>query len=148
MSSDMTTCFLVRHAEPVSPATFDGGDFDRPLSARGRRQAASVARRLKSGGATEVLSSPLRRCMETAQAIAQELGLAVKVDQSLHIAQVFDVGRDGATRVYVAHSNNIPVALEQLGVDCHACGHACCWTVELDTTGKVQRAEYLRADAE
>ncbi|MBK9976249.1 MAG: histidine phosphatase family protein [Planctomycetes bacterium] len=142
----MTKLFLVRHAEPVSPATFDGSDFERPLSPRGRKQALWTAHKLKASGALEVLSSPLARCLQTAQVIAQELGLQVAVDDSLHIARVFQAQPDGISRVYVAHSNNIPVALDQLGVDCNACGHASCWTVDLDEQGKVLRAEYLRSD--
>ena len=142
----MTRLFLVRHAEPVSPATFDGSDFERPLSPRGLKQALWTARKLKTSGAIELLSSPLARCLQTAQAIAQELGLQVAIDESLHIARVFQAQPDGISRVYVAHSNNIPVALDQLGGDCHACGHASCWTVELDEQGKVLRAEYLRSE--
>jgi phosphohistidine phosphatase SixA len=65
--------YLVRHAEaaPGQP------DELRPLTPRGRRTARELGRRLRAetGGVDAVLSSPLLRARETAEAIARELEL-------------------------------------------------------------------------
>lgn len=143
----MPTIYLIRHAEPVSPATYSGSDLNRPLSDRGRKQAQWMAKHLNASKATEVLTSPYARCLETAEIIAKALGLEAKTDDQLHIAAVFTPKAGPEPRIYVAHSNNIPVALAEIGIECHACAHASCWTVMLDGKGKVVSAEYLRPDA-
>jgi phosphohistidine phosphatase SixA len=65
--------YLVRHAEaaPGEP------DELRPLTPQGRRTAQELGRRLRdeTGGVDAVLSSPLLRARETAEAIARELEL-------------------------------------------------------------------------
>ncbi|MBE7492987.1 MAG: histidine phosphatase family protein [Planctomycetes bacterium] len=139
----MPLIYLVRHAEPVSPALHRGPDATRPLSDRGRRQAQWTAEYLNAAQTAEVFSSPHARCRETAEIIAQALGVKATVDDRLHIASSFVAQAGVGPRVYVAHSNNIPVALDELGVDCHACAHASCWVVELDATGRVLRADYV-----
>lgn len=142
----MGLVYLIRHAEPVSPRDYDGPDDLRPLSARGRRQAQWMAARLESCGAREVLTSPYTRCRETADIIAECLGVVAMPTPSLHIASGFRVQAADLPRVYVAHSNNIPVALEGLGVDCDACGHGSCWIVELDPKGRAVHSEYVRPE--
>jgi 8-oxo-dGTP diphosphatase len=143
----MAVAYLIRHAEPVSPARHTGSDADRPLSERGRRQAASVAARLAGSGASAVLTSPYLRCLETAQVIAKSLKLEPKIALELHIASGFDVSPTEGAVICVAHSNNIPVALDRAGVSCHACGHASCWQVELDEELRVTRAQYIPNDS-
>jgi phosphohistidine phosphatase len=65
--------YLVRHAEaaPGQP------DELRPLTPRGRRIARELGKRLReeAGGVDAVLSSPLLRARQTAEAIARELEL-------------------------------------------------------------------------
>lgn len=52
------------------------GWADAPLSDLGRRQAVDAAAHLRSGGFTMVLSSDLQRARDTAQLIADGIGLA------------------------------------------------------------------------
>ena len=60
----MARLFLIRHGEPE---TGWGGDQDDPgLSHVGKGQAAAAAAALAVRGALAVLSSPARRCQETA----------------------------------------------------------------------------------
>ncbi|MCX4778039.1 bifunctional RNase H/acid phosphatase [Streptomyces sp. NBC_01264] len=81
------TFVLLRHGETaLTPQKrFSGsGGSDPELSAAGRRQAAAVAESLAARGTIEtVISSPLRRCRETAQAVADRLGLTVAVEEGL-----------------------------------------------------------------
>ncbi|MFE4637085.1 bifunctional RNase H/acid phosphatase [Streptomyces sp. NPDC056773] len=81
------TFVLLRHGETaLTPQKrFSGsGGSDPELSEAGRRQAAAVAEALAARGTIEtVISSPLRRCRETAQAVADRLGLTVTVEEGL-----------------------------------------------------------------
>lgn len=81
------TFVLLRHGETaLTPQKrFSGsGGSDPELSATGRRQAAAVAESLAARGTVQsVISSPLRRCRETAQAVADRLGLTVTVEEGL-----------------------------------------------------------------
>ncbi|UNZ19533.1 bifunctional RNase H/acid phosphatase [Streptomyces sp. 891-h] len=82
-----TTFVLLRHGEtPLTPEKrFSGsGGSDPELSAVGRRQAAAVAEALAARGTVQaVVSSPLRRCQETAATVAGRLGLGVHTDAGL-----------------------------------------------------------------
>ncbi|GAA3104738.1 bifunctional RNase H/acid phosphatase [Streptomyces goshikiensis] len=81
------TFVLLRHGETaLTPQKrFSGsGGTDPELSPAGRRQAAAVAEALAARGTVQaVVSSPPRRCRETAQAVADRLGLAVVVEDGL-----------------------------------------------------------------
>ncbi|RSS80524.1 bifunctional RNase H/acid phosphatase [Streptomyces sp. WAC06614] len=82
-----TTLVLLRHGETaLTPQKrFSGsGGADPELSPAGRRQAEAVAAALAARGTVQtVISSPLRRCRETAQTVADRLGLPVTVEEGL-----------------------------------------------------------------
>ncbi len=77
--------YLIRHGRPAS--TWGGADDDPGLDEIGLGQARAVADRLMAlpGGErpTSVVSSPLRRCRETAQPLADALGVDVVVDPAV-----------------------------------------------------------------
>ncbi|MFD7313291.1 bifunctional RNase H/acid phosphatase [Streptomyces sp. NPDC056730] len=81
------TFVLLRHGETaLTPEKrFSGsGGGDPELSAAGRRQAEAVAASLAARGTIqEIVSSPLRRCRETAGAVASLVGLEVTVEEGL-----------------------------------------------------------------
>lgn len=56
---------------------------DPPLSARGVIQAQRTGRSLKGAGITGLYSSPLRRARETAELVAADLGLEIRLDDRL-----------------------------------------------------------------
>jgi probable phosphoglycerate mutase len=72
---------LVRHAEPVriGPEESGGRPVDPPLTGRGRDQAARLAAWLAPERVDHVVSSPLRRSVETAEPIAAAHDLAIEV---------------------------------------------------------------------
>ncbi|WP_399128197.1 histidine phosphatase family protein [Actinacidiphila sp. ITFR-21] len=86
-SFETTTFVLLRHGETVltGQRRFSGsGGSDPALSERGRWQAARAADALAArGDISAVVSSPLRRCQETAAASAELLGLDVSLDAGL-----------------------------------------------------------------
>ncbi|KOG37876.1 bifunctional RNase H/acid phosphatase [Streptomyces decoyicus] len=82
-----STFVLLRHGEtPLTPEKrFSGsGGTDPALSAAGRRQAEATAAGLAARGTIQaIVSSPLRRCRETAGAVADRLGLEVRIEEGL-----------------------------------------------------------------
>ena len=54
-----------------------------PLNEMGRRQAAMLARALRADAPFALYSSPLRRAMETAQAVAELAGVEIVTDDGL-----------------------------------------------------------------
>ncbi|MDT0542542.1 bifunctional RNase H/acid phosphatase [Streptomyces lonegramiae] len=81
------TFVLLRHGETaLTPEKrFSGtGGSDPELSPVGRRQAELVAAALAARGTIQaVVSSPLRRCVGTAEAVAARLGLDVHIEEGL-----------------------------------------------------------------
>lgn len=83
----ITTFLLLRHGETaLTPEKrFSGsGGTDPELSPTGRRQAERTAAALAARGAIQaVVSSPLKRCRQTAEAVADRLGLTVRLEDDL-----------------------------------------------------------------
>lgn len=79
------TLLLVRHGE--SEGNVEGliqGQLDKPLTDLGRVQAKAVADRFNAdGGADRIVSSPLARALQTAEAIGSALDLLVTTDDRL-----------------------------------------------------------------
>ena len=78
----MSRIYLIRHAKPS--ATWGGEDNDPGLDEQGHAQAAAAARTLLAlspeDRPTRVVSSPLRRCQETARPFAEAIGVALEID--------------------------------------------------------------------
>lgn len=81
------TFVLLRHGETaLTPEKrFSGsGGTDPELSATGRHQASCAADAFAARGTVqEIVSSPMRRCRETAAAVAGRLGLDVRIEEGL-----------------------------------------------------------------
>ncbi|MDJ1133426.1 bifunctional RNase H/acid phosphatase [Streptomyces iconiensis] len=82
-----TTFVLLRHGETVMTPEkrFSGsGGTDPELSAAGRKQAEAAAQALAAQGTVQaIVTSPLRRCRQTAETVAARLGLPVRTDEGL-----------------------------------------------------------------
>jgi broad specificity phosphatase PhoE len=74
--------YLIRHARPA--AVWGEGDDDPGLDEVGREQAEAAARALLALPdelrPTRVVSSPLRRCRETAEPFARAIGAELEID--------------------------------------------------------------------
>jgi broad specificity phosphatase PhoE len=79
---------LLRHAESANPHVFHGAESDIGLSERGRRQAAAVAPLLAAHSPSVVVSSAMRRALDTAGPIAAACDLTVQVEPALHERRV------------------------------------------------------------
>ena len=78
----MARLYLIRHGKPAS--TWGGDDDDPGLDETGQAQARAARDWLlalpEGQRPTRVVSSPLRRCRETAEPTAAALGVALEID--------------------------------------------------------------------
>ena len=75
---------LVRHGQTERSArSAYSGRLDVPLNATGREQAQRAAQQLAGAGIDAVVTSPLVRARDTAQAIADAAGVPLIVDERL-----------------------------------------------------------------
>lgn len=76
----MTKLYLVRHGRAT------GGwdkEMDPGLDSLGQQQAQTVAERLAPIGPLAVISSPMRRCQETSQPLAERWGAPVTIEPAV-----------------------------------------------------------------
>lgn len=89
--SATATVVLVRHAQSEWNASGRWqGHADPPLSPEGEAQARALAERMRGRTASLLISSDLRRAVQTAAPLADVLGLEPRVDAAL---RELDVGR-------------------------------------------------------
>jgi 8-oxo-(d)GTP phosphatase len=72
------TVLLLRHAVANRRQEWSRPDRDRPLTPRGRREAAALIDVLAPFGVRRILSSPYARCVETVEPLATATGLTVE----------------------------------------------------------------------
>jgi probable phosphoglycerate mutase len=82
---DVTTrALLLRHAETAAPHLFHGAESDIGLSERGRQQAEAISHILVAERPVAVVSSAMRRAVETAEPIARACGVELLIEPDLH----------------------------------------------------------------
>ena len=72
---------LIRHALPLRSEPGEGSDPQ--LSAEGVAQAQRLPEALARHPVSRLVSSPQRRAIQTAQPVAEALGLTVEIDERL-----------------------------------------------------------------
>jgi broad specificity phosphatase PhoE len=77
---DGTRVLLLRHAETTAPDILHGAESDVGLSERGLVQARAIAPLLAAQRPAIVVSSPMRRALETARPIAEVCGVDVQIE--------------------------------------------------------------------
>jgi broad specificity phosphatase PhoE len=87
----MPKLYLVRHAEP---AALWGAHPDPGLSELGHSQAARVGSELQKLGISNLITSPLARCRETAVPLAATLGIEAMVNRAVAEIPVPDSARN------------------------------------------------------
>lgn len=115
------TAYLVRHAEKVTgDAALKLDDpRDPPLTREGETRAAALSERLSDAGITAIWSTDTIRTRDTAQPLADRLGLEVQIyDASDLPAFAAQLKTDlTATVLVVGHSNTTPQLAEALGAE-------------------------------
>jgi phosphohistidine phosphatase len=76
---------LLRHAHAGDPVEWDGDDALRPLTQKGRRQSERLGRFMSQHGIRPdvIVSSPKVRALQTAEIVAAELDMTVRIDAGL-----------------------------------------------------------------
>ncbi|HKY66810.1 MAG TPA: phosphoglycerate mutase family protein [Acidimicrobiales bacterium] len=114
--------YVVRHADAGSRSSWDGPDEARPLTNRGRRQAAAITAELRAARVTRLVSSPYRRCVQTLDPLGQELRLPVESDDRLAegaggvaaLALADELAKEPHAAVVCSHGDVIPELLRIL----------------------------------
>lgn len=83
LPASLTTLLLVRHAKAGKRGEWTGEDALRPLSPAGSRQAEGVRKLAPLFGVDRVFSAPPLRCRQTAEGVAQDLGLEIPLEPTL-----------------------------------------------------------------
>lgn len=145
--------YLVRHAN-AGRRQPGSQDRERPLDDSGLAQAARVRDHLDGAGIKQIVSSPARRCLETVQPLASELGLTVEVDNALWeghgVARAMGlltrVASTGHPVVLCSHGDVLPMMLDTLaarGIPLRGvgCAKGSIWRLDV-TDGEVVGGAY------
>ncbi len=146
----MTTLLVVRHAHAGDRETWEGPDERRPLSRKGRLQAAGLVDLLSEFGGGPILSSHYVRCLETVVPLACDRRRSIEVHPALAegssvtavSALVAELG--GAAAILCTHGDvvwNILVGLAHHHEDL-AMAKGSTWVVE-GKDGKLAAVRYL-----
>ncbi len=81
----MAKIYLVRHGESVAntQGKYQGVSYDTPLSVLGLKQAAKLAKRMKTVQLARIISSPLMRARETAELVSAVKNIPVYLDKNI-----------------------------------------------------------------
>jgi 8-oxo-dGTP diphosphatase len=74
---------VVRHGHAEPKVGWRGSDDDRPLVAKGRRQAQSLVKSVSRYRPARIISSPALRCRQTVEPLATARGLDVELSEAL-----------------------------------------------------------------
>jgi 8-oxo-(d)GTP phosphatase len=149
------TLHLVRHAKAGSRPDWSQPDELRPLTPAGFQQALAIRDLLKDRPVKRILSSPVVRCVQSMEPLAEALGLEVE----RHPALGEDTDPDdtwallaelaGTEAVLCSHGNVIPPVVDRaLRTGARLLGHGrgdkkgSIWTLETDESGAVITAAY------
>ena len=111
---------VVRHTHAGEREDWDGDDRLRPVSERGRRQAAELVDRLAAYPMDRILSSPYVRCVQSVEPLAEARGLKVEEVDALAEATPREVVRDlvhelaGTDTVLCSHGDVIGALVGEL----------------------------------
>jgi broad specificity phosphatase PhoE len=104
--------YIVRHAEQRGMAE------DTPLTEVGQRRAHGLATILEHSGITAIYTSELRRTRQTAEPLADALGLRIRqvprTDTGALVRQIQQEHPDGRVLI-VGHTQTIPLILRGFG---------------------------------
>ena len=114
-SKDVTTLFLVRHAEAQFPPYQEDPPNPR-LNNAGKERAQLLMRTLASAEITEIFSSGLNRTNETAQPLADLLKMEVQLYDRTDLASFAEqLKKKNGSILVTGHSNTTPELVSLIG---------------------------------
>ena len=123
--------FFVRHGESEAnlPRVFSNRGWKHPLTANGRAQAQQLAEKLQNRGISTILTSQLRRAIETAQIISARLNVPYQIEPALveyDVGVYEDRSDDEAWKCYADVTNQWLAGDLQARMDCgESCREIC-----------------------
>ncbi|WP_028663257.1 NUDIX hydrolase [Saccharomonospora halophila] len=123
--AEVTTLLLVRHAKAGNRENWTGDDDLRPLSEAGVRQARGLRTLLRAFAPDRVVSAPRLRCVQTVQAVADDVGVETELEHPLSeegytadraggLARVLSLVAAGGTPVVCSQGGVIPDVVAML----------------------------------
>jgi phosphohistidine phosphatase SixA len=114
---DETIVYVIRHAEKASDT-----ETDPDLSERGSQRADSLAVQLRDSGVNMIITSHLRRTIQTAEPLARArhirpMVIPIEPSVDAHITRIVNTVKkhQGATILIVGHNNTVGKIVERLG---------------------------------
>ena len=109
----VTTIILIRHGERNAPTPTNP---DPHLNAAGKARAKELIHIFGQSGIKAIYRSHFARSKETAQPLANHLGLsAIEMDEALQIKNDILANHTGQTVLVIGHSDTVPDIINRLG---------------------------------
>ncbi len=147
------TIRLLRHGAAGDRNKWKKEDRVRPLTNKGRRQAAAIAESLATAEIERVVSGPSLRCIQTVESLAEKIGAKVEISDALAEGPDIDAAYDlvdslvGYNAVLCSHGDVIPATINRmmwagLSIDSRFyCSKGSIWEIEVDV-GKFVTGHY------
>lgn len=147
------TLFLLRHAAAGDRTKWDGIDAVRPITKKGKRQAAALAENLKNRDIERIYTSPYTRCVQSVEPLADAIGAKVIEHDALAEGPDIDSAYAlcdelvGYNAVLCSHGDVIPAVINRMmwaGLTLDSrfyCSKGSIWEVNLDG-GRFTTAAY------
>lgn len=114
------TIFLYRHGAAGNRIKWEGNDRERPLTKKGKRQAAAFAEAMKDRGIERLVTSPYDRCVQSVEPLAAATGAKIEIDESLSEGPDIDAAYElvdslvGHNAVVCSHGDVIPAVINRM----------------------------------
>lgn len=148
------TIHLLRHGAAGDRTKWNGNDAVRPLTKKGKRQAAALAESLRRGEIERIYTSPYARCVQTVEPLADAIGAKVVKRDALaegpDIDGAYELIDDlvGFNAVVCTHGDVIPAVINRMmwaGLTLESrfyCSKGSIWEVDLEG-GRFGAARYI-----
>ncbi len=114
------TIHLLRHAAAGNRNKWTGVDAVRPITKKGKRQAAALADQLSNRGIEVIYTSPYLRCVQTVEPLAEAIGAKVRTHDALAEGPDVDAAYNlvdrlvGHNAVLCTHGDVIPAVINRM----------------------------------
>jgi len=147
------TLHLLRHAAAGDRTKWTGDDRERPLTKKGRKQAAVLTRGFASLEIERIVTSPFARCVETVTPLAEAIGAEVELSDALAEGPDIDAAYDlidslvGNNAVICSHGDVIPATINRMmwaGLSLESrfyCSKGSSWAIDVEG-GKFMTGTY------